>query len=261
MQQNFALIFRSLTVPNSTRGVALPGPSVPLTRAFVPLLGLFSVFHCRSEPRRHVAFSFQGGGFRPLSETGRIWFRRVRFQTPNSVSFSGLTEFRGANWVRRRTQWVPLSLLCVCQSELTEFLAELTEFAAELSEFSLPKQYPRNSIPPVPHTVLDTLSVGGFAECTTSIVFHESFGGGSQSAASDMTKARPESWGAGDHKHLHRKTLLRTCRVSSQHSLFLRSPNWGLFLSWNSCVHGGFLQPFPKSVLTVKCYSNTKNGR
>ena len=33
------------------------------------------------------------------SETGGIRFRRVRFQTPNSVSFSGLTEFRGANSV------------------------------------------------------------------------------------------------------------------------------------------------------------------
>ena len=33
------------------------------------------------------------------SETGGIQFRRVRFQTPNSVSFSGLTEFRGANSV------------------------------------------------------------------------------------------------------------------------------------------------------------------
>ena len=34
-----------------------------------------------------------------VSETGRIRFRGVRFQTPNSVSFSGLTEFRGANSV------------------------------------------------------------------------------------------------------------------------------------------------------------------
>ena len=34
-----------------------------------------------------------------LSETGRIRFRRVRFQTPNSVSFLGLTEFRWANSV------------------------------------------------------------------------------------------------------------------------------------------------------------------
>ena len=35
----------------------------------------------------------------PLSETGRIRFRGVRFQTPNSVSFFGLTEFRGASSV------------------------------------------------------------------------------------------------------------------------------------------------------------------
>ena len=33
------------------------------------------------------------------SETGQIRFRGVRFQTPSSVSFSGLTEFRGANSV------------------------------------------------------------------------------------------------------------------------------------------------------------------
>ena len=34
-----------------------------------------------------------------FSETGRIRFRRVRFQTPNSVSFLALTEFRGENSV------------------------------------------------------------------------------------------------------------------------------------------------------------------
>ena len=34
-----------------------------------------------------------------ISGTGRIRFRGVRFQTPNSVSFSALTEFRGANSV------------------------------------------------------------------------------------------------------------------------------------------------------------------
>ena len=42
-----------------------------------------------------------------------------------------------------------LSLLFVCQGEPTEFGAELTEFAPKLSELSLPKQYFRNSIPPV----------------------------------------------------------------------------------------------------------------
>ena len=57
--------------------------------------------------------------------------------------------FRGSLSSGERTQWVPFSLLFVCKRELTEFLAELTEFAAELSEFSRPKQYSRNSIPPV----------------------------------------------------------------------------------------------------------------
>ena len=59
--------------------------------------------------------------------------------------------FRGSLSSGERSQWVPFNLLSVCQSELTEFLAELTELAAELSEFSLPKQYSRNSIPPVPY--------------------------------------------------------------------------------------------------------------
>ena len=50
----------------------------------------------------------------------------------------------------------------MCKRELTEFLAELTEFAAELSEFSPPKQYSRNSIPPVPQRdrVLSPLFLG-----------------------------------------------------------------------------------------------------
>ena len=34
-----------------------------------------------------------------FSETGRIRFRRVRFQTPNSESFFALTEFRGESSV------------------------------------------------------------------------------------------------------------------------------------------------------------------
>ena len=79
-----------------------------------------------------------------LSETGRIRFRGVRFQTPNLVTFSGLTEFRGANSV---SSFQPI----VCKQELTEFLAELTEFVVELSEFSVLKQYSRNSIPPAPY--------------------------------------------------------------------------------------------------------------
>ena len=60
-------------------------------------------------------------------------------------------EFFGAHRVPGRELSEFLSAYYLwCQSELTEFLAEVTEFAAELSEFSLPKQYCRNSIPPVP---------------------------------------------------------------------------------------------------------------
>ena len=51
---------------------------------------------------------------------------------PNTVSES--TVFWGSLSSGERTQPVPLGLLLVCQSELTEFFAELTEFAAELIE-------------------------------------------------------------------------------------------------------------------------------
>ena len=64
------------------------------------------------------------------SETGRIRFRRPRFQTQKSVSFSALTEFCGESSLSSSQP------LFVCQSELTEFVGELTEFASELSELS-----------------------------------------------------------------------------------------------------------------------------
>ena len=48
----------------------------------------------------------------------------------------------GEHSFKERAQRVPLSLLFVCESGLTEF-------AAELSEFSLPEQCSGNSIPPV----------------------------------------------------------------------------------------------------------------
>ena len=78
--------------------------------------------------------------------TGRIRFRGARFQPPNSVSFSGLTEFRGSEL----SEFLSAYYL-VCQSELAEFSFRRTHrVTAGLSEFSLPKQYSRNSIPPVP---------------------------------------------------------------------------------------------------------------
>ena len=55
------------------------------------------------------SFSKEVGVMKSLqSETGRIQFRGVRCRTPNSVSFFGLTELRGANSVSssRRTRRV-----------------------------------------------------------------------------------------------------------------------------------------------------------
>ena len=71
----------------------------------------------------HLNACFQRSG------TGRKRFRRVRFQTPSSVSFWALTEFRGGDSVSS--------------------VQPITKFAVGLSESSLPKQYSRNSIPPV----------------------------------------------------------------------------------------------------------------
>ena len=65
-------------------------------------------------------------------------------ETPGLVRFLGSHRVPG----RELSEFISAYFLCA-KSELTEFLAELTEFAAELSEFSLPKQYSRNSIPPV----------------------------------------------------------------------------------------------------------------
>ena len=84
---------------------------------------------------------------------------KVTFETlgdgPNTVSESTVsnTEPSEGFWSSQssgeRAQRVPISLLFVCQSQLTNFFAELSEFAAELSNVSLPKQYSRNSILPV----------------------------------------------------------------------------------------------------------------
>ena len=81
-------------------------------------------------------------------ETVRIRFRGVRFQTPNSVSFFGLTEFRGANSVSS-------SQPIICVPKRTHRVFRRTHRvcrktnSVRLSEFSSFKQYSRNSIPPV----------------------------------------------------------------------------------------------------------------
>ena len=79
--------------------------------------------------------------------TGRTRFRGVRFQTPNSVSFLGLTEFRGASSL---SSFQPI----LCGPKRTHRVfsqnsPSLPQNSVRLSEFSSPKQYSRNSIPPV----------------------------------------------------------------------------------------------------------------
>ena len=65
-----------------------------------------------------------------------VFFRKRAEYGFGEYGFKHRTQwvFRGSMSSRERTQWVPFSLLFVCQSELTGFFAELTEFAAELSE-------------------------------------------------------------------------------------------------------------------------------
>ena len=64
--------------------------------------GTFATENCGDLRLRFLVLSVQNPPRNPLlglSETGRIRFRRVRSQTPSSVSSSGLTEFRGASSV------------------------------------------------------------------------------------------------------------------------------------------------------------------
>ena len=81
----------------------------------------------------------------PKSETGRIRFRRVRFQTPNSVSFLGLIEFGGANSV---SSFQPI--ICVPKrthrvSRRTHRVCRRTQWVLS-SEKVLSKQYSARSL-------------------------------------------------------------------------------------------------------------------
>ena len=101
----------------------------------------------------------QDGGFNRCKEC-KHWLRITWFQSETAQAKYGFGEdsFKHrTQWVslrvpssRERTQRVPLTLLFVCKSELTEFFAKLTESTQKLSELSLPKRCSRNSIPLVP---------------------------------------------------------------------------------------------------------------
>ena len=81
------------------------------------------------------------------SETGRIRFWGVRFQTPSSVSFFG------AHWVPGSELSEFLSAYYLCAKANSPSFSQnspsLPRNSVRLSEFSSQKQYSRNSIPPV----------------------------------------------------------------------------------------------------------------
>ena len=99
------------------------GPFTP--RAFFLKLGA-------SENRKRAEYGFGG----------------ARFQTPSSVSFLGLTEFRGVSSVSSLSAYY----LCDKANSPSFFRRAhrvLPLNSVRLSEFSSPKQYSQNSIPPV----------------------------------------------------------------------------------------------------------------
>ena len=106
-------------MPTST--MALMGRFPSLMGRFPTLMGSFPDFILRG-----FFTCWKSTG--KQSETGRIRFRRVRFQTPNSVSFFALTEFRGENSVSSSQP-----IICVPKRTHRVF-SELAEFAQKLSE-------------------------------------------------------------------------------------------------------------------------------
>ena len=101
----------------------------------------FAFFRCRSQ---HM---YRGGGQNQAEKNSKNAFRPV--PVPKSAfPVSGLTEFRGANPVSSSQP-----IICVCVNANSPSLSQnspsLPQNSVRLSEFSSPKQYSRNSIPPV----------------------------------------------------------------------------------------------------------------
>ena len=82
-------------------------------------------------------------------ETGRIRirFQGVRFQTPNSMSFLCPHRVPG----RELSEFLSAYSLCdkVNSPSFSQNSPSLPQNSVRISEFSSPKQYSRNSIPPV----------------------------------------------------------------------------------------------------------------
>ena len=130
-----------MSAPTRAATTAPMGVDFPCSHAFQHSLQKLP----RNLPRRHpqvVEVHLSCFWKRP-----EIRFRGVRFQTPNSVSFSGLSEFRGANSVSSFKAYY----LCVNANSpsSSQNSPSLPQNSVRLSEFSSPKQYSRNSFPPV----------------------------------------------------------------------------------------------------------------
>ena len=101
-----------------------------------------------SSTQRRIKIDESQNAFLPYSETGRIRFRRARFQTLNSVSF-----FIGPHRVpgRELSEFLSAYYLCAKANSLSfsQNSPSLPQNSARLSEFPSRKQCSRNSIPPV----------------------------------------------------------------------------------------------------------------
>ena len=90
------------------------------------------------------------------SETGRIRFRGVRFQTPNSVSFLGLAEFGGPNSVSSFQPIICVQTRTHRVSRRTHRVCRRTQWVLS-SETVLSKQYSARSPFPKDPSVLKIL--------------------------------------------------------------------------------------------------------
>ena len=82
-----------------------------------------------------------------ISETGRIRFRRARFETPSSVSSFCPHRVPG----RELSEFLSAYYLCdkANSPSFSRNSPSWPQNSVKLGEFSSPKQYSRNSIPPV----------------------------------------------------------------------------------------------------------------
>ena len=139
----------------------------------------------------------------------RTSLQRVQFQTPSSVSsvsFFSLTEFRGANSVSS-------SQPIICVPKRTHRVCRRThrvcpQNSVRLSEFSCPKQYSRNSIPPVSKSWNISISL-------------EIFNLELQNSPHKIAVVTAEHWTGSPNKSIDQ--IRKNCPKMSEHCVFTPS--------------------------------------